>query len=129
MNDIQLSEIEWRSIFGKQDLEVLRNDLSLRRMVAEQKAEDQKRKNLVRSMEISRLLKMIPKALDRLESIIDHGDDDLAIRAAQNVVKPSVAYLEKHAGFIAEKDTEVAQESTKDFNVSYLPRSLRNKDE
>lgn len=103
IEDVKLSDIEWESKFGN-DLPELRRNLSLRRIAADAKIQRQKLKNIANYLKVEKLLRLIPKSIDKLEQFIDSDDETVSFKAVQQVLKGSLGYLEKAGQSVAQTD-------------------------
>lgn len=100
IDDIKLTEAELRAKFGNR-YEIIRNNLELRRISAEIKISRKRRKSLVDSFKLEQLVQAIPLAMHTLIKIMKEGKEENKLRAAQTLLKPSFAYLEKYASSVA----------------------------
>jgi hypothetical protein len=98
--------------------------LDLRRIIAEFKIRRAKRKTLVDSYKLEETLKTVPLALKTLVDIMRTGKEHNRLSAAQTLLRPTMAYLEKHGASIAESELMETENGLQMvLNVNKIPRS------
>lgn len=110
LDGTNLSEIEWKAKFGN-DLDNLRLNLEIRRIVANKKIQESRRKNLVSRYRLEQMVSLIPKALETLKEIMENGKEHNRLVAAQTIARIPASYLEKHGVKIAEAELENESQS------------------
>ena len=99
-NEVKLNDIEMTAKFGD-NLKALSANLHLRRISAEIKLARSKRKYLVDDLKLEQVVKGVPLALKTLVDIMRSGTERNRLSAAQTLLRPSIAYLEKLGGGVA----------------------------
>lgn len=94
VNDSKLNEAELIAKFGD-NLPRLRSNLDLRRISAEIKLERGSRKHLVDNFKLEQTVQLIPLALATIVDIMENGKEHNRLAAAQTILRPSIAYLER----------------------------------
>ena len=116
IDDIKLTEAELRAKFSDR-YDIIKNNLELRRISAEIKISRKRRKSLVDSFKLEQLVQTIPLALHTLVEVMKTGNERNKLSAAQTLLKPSLAYLEKHGANVANleiiNDVSIDSESKK----------------
>jgi len=99
-DNISLSDAEMLAKFGDR-LNSIRNDIKLRQVSAEIKISRKKRKSLIDNFKLDQVVKTIPLALHTLVDIMKNGNERNRLSAAQTLLRPSLAYLEKQGVNVA----------------------------
>lgn len=102
-------------------LDYLRTDLALRRLVAELKIERMSRKHLIDDFKLKETTKLIPLALKTLVEIMQNGKEHNRLSAAQTVLRPALAYLERTGQAVAEMELSEQGDGKVNFTLNVAP--------
>lgn len=100
IDGVRLSDIEMEATFGD-ELQSLRSNLVIRKLSADEKIKQKRRKNLVSDFKLEETIRIIPLALKTIVQIMQNGEESNRLRAAQTIVRPTLSYLEKHGQYVA----------------------------
>lgn len=119
-----LPESDLEMIFGIQQLEMMRSNIMLRRLIADMKMEKVTRTGLIKDFKAKEMVKIFPLAIKTLVDTMRHGKEHNALSAAQFVARPITAYLEKTGQNFA--DIDVTEESDGKYNFTLTVAPLES---
>lgn len=94
LSEVELHPLDLKAKFGD-ELDTLRNNLSLRRIVADFKIARNRRASLVDIYRLEEVVKTVPLCIKTLVEVMKTGKEHNRVAAASKLIGPSLAYLER----------------------------------
>ncbi len=118
LSGVELSTSELDVKFGAA-LEALNNNLLLRKFIADQKIARKSRKDLIDKMHLEKLIKLMPIAIKTLVDAMQDDNTANRIRAASQIARPALSYLEKLSQNSADNEFAFGNDKVNDFDFDH----------